>query len=78
MFWYAVDLRHFAVEIIDLLRTPHVSDRRSRTGVSRDPIWRNTFIPGDCSNGPGVYWYPLVESKRRRGGDLSRVLCDGF
>ena len=24
------------------------------------------FIPGDCINGPGTYWYPPVESKRRR------------
>jgi hypothetical protein len=60
MFWYAVlviamDLLHFAVVIIVPLRISHASDRRSRTGVSRDPIWRKKFIPGDCNNGTGVF-----------------------
>jgi hypothetical protein len=44
-----MDLLHFAVVIIVPLRISHASDRRSRTGVSRDPIWRKKFIPGDCN-----------------------------
>jgi hypothetical protein len=55
-----VVLRPFAVGIIILMRNSHASDRRSRPGVLCDPLWRKTFIPGDCSNGPGIDRYPLA------------------
>ncbi len=47
------------------------------TGVA-DQVFLRThleeywLIPDDCSDGSGIYWYPLVESKQR--GSTCRLL----
>jgi hypothetical protein len=71
-----VVLRHFATGIIILMRNSHASDRRSRPGVLCDPIWRKSFTPGDCSNGPVIYRYPRVGGEQAEAIYLPSFVTD--
>ncbi len=71
-----VVLRQFAVGITRMrMRTSRHSDRRSRPGVLRDPIWRNvgsSQMTATTEQVPiGTHWW-------RASGSLPAVLCDGF